>query len=123
MNLTIPVIPHYKKGQVLYYGFRITEEWLIKHGITHGAAYNFPDYESHVMNVYYARLILQQQTGIKQLAFEFVLPEKPTHPTSQRTQTKAPSCTLWRMVGSYSRSAPTSEIRFVNDRVKHRWII
>ena len=77
MNLTILVIPHYKKGQVLYYGFRITEEWLIKHGITHGAAYNFPDYESHVMNVYYTRLILQQQTGIKQLAFEFVLPEKP----------------------------------------------
>ena len=115
MNLTIPVIPHYKKGQVLCYGFRITEEWLIKHGITHGAAYNFPDYESHVMNVYYTRLILQQPTGIKQLAFEFVLPEKPPI-TSQRTQTKAP-------FGVYSRSAPTSEIRFVNDRVKHRWII
>jgi len=75
MNISIPRCK--TKGQILYYGFKVTEDWLINHTITHRDTYDIPFSEFNLINLYHSRSVLRRQTGIKQLSLEQILPENP----------------------------------------------
>jgi hypothetical protein len=86
------------QNQLMFYGIRTTENWLINYAITHGDAFGIPaiDLEDKIFKLHYATRILQEQTGIDQLEFRSV-------DAARHKNTPAPDLEGNQKIGPFSK--------------------